>query len=82
MCEGEKGVGIYQVELPLVLLILTHSFSVSGYAFDLSSLQRPSGYTVDDRADHQFTLNVCGAVTGTKCVDSTGKFKGYLCQRK
>ena len=62
------------MELPLVI-----AFSLfPGYAFDLSSLQRPSGYTVDDRADHQFFLNVCGAVTGTKCVDSTGNFKGYL----
>lgn len=44
----------------------------TGYAFDLSSLRRSEGYTVDDRKDHKFTLNVCGAVAGTTCVASTG----------
>lgn len=44
----------------------------AGYEFNLKSLNRSGGWEVNDRDGHVFKLNVCGPVSSTGCLSSTG----------
>ncbi|XP_033118003.1 cation-independent mannose-6-phosphate receptor-like [Anneissia japonica] len=43
----------------------------TGYRFDLSSLKKANGYTVSGSDGHIYTLNICGALSGSKCTDDS-----------
>ena len=59
---------------------LIHIFT--GFTFDLSPLKKDGEfYKVTNGKDHDFLLNVCGPLTGTKC-DSANITNPGICQVK
>ena len=55
---------------------------IPGFSFDLSPLKKTGDfYKITTDPEYDYTLNVCGPVTGTKCDDSDITNPG-ICQVK
>ena len=54
----------------------------AGFKFDLSPLKKLTGpfYNVSDGRSHDYLINVCGPVSGTKCDSLQGVTGTGICQ--